>query len=153
MSEERAFSEEEIPRLDDLPDHVVLYDGVCGLCHASVQWLMDHDTANVLRFAPLQGPTAEALRRSLPAIPENIDTVVYAVRSGGVWRAHLRSRAVVHLLGVMPWPWRALSVGRILPAFLLDPLYNGVAAVRYRIWGRFDACRLPSTEEIARLLP
>ena len=48
--------------MDPLPAQLVLFDGVCGFCDLTVQWLLQHDRASVLRFAPLQGPTAAALR-------------------------------------------------------------------------------------------
>ena len=30
------------------PRALVLYDGLCGLCDATVQWLLRHDKKNVL---------------------------------------------------------------------------------------------------------
>ena len=49
------------------PQPLILYDGVCGLCHASVRWLMKRDRGR-LRYAPLQGETASALRARSSAV-------------------------------------------------------------------------------------
>lgn len=136
-----------------LPDRLVLFDGVCGLCDRVVQWLLDHDPQGKLSFAPLQGETAAALRRAHPVIPEAVDTVVFVERKDGQQRVHLRSRAVFALLAVIGGPWRILSWFSVLPAFLTDLAYHPVAALRYRIFGRLDACRLPRPEERARFLP
>ena len=38
------------------------------------------------------------------------------------------------------------------PAFVLDPIYRLVARVRYRIWGKTDACELPAPDERALFL-
>lgn len=132
-----------------LPPRIVLYDGVCGLCHRSVAWLLAHDTGRTLWFAQLQGETAAALRRLHPEIPETLETVVFV--SDG--RAHLRSKAFVHAAASLPWPWRAASLFTWLPAPLLDWAYNLVASVRYRVWGKYDVCRVPDTAERERLLP
>lgn len=135
--------------LDGLPDRIVLYDGVCGLCDRVIQWLLDRDPQGKLTFAPLQGETAEALRARHPSIPTEIDTVVFV--EGG--RVHLRSRAVFALLAVLGGIWRPVSWLRVFPQVLTDLAYRPVAALRYRIFGTLDACRLPRPEERARFLP
>ena len=49
-----------------LPERLVLFDGVCGLCNRSIQWLIARDEGRVLRYAPLQGDTANRLRQAWP---------------------------------------------------------------------------------------
>jgi predicted DCC family thiol-disulfide oxidoreductase YuxK len=132
-----------------LPDDILLYDGVCGLCAAAVQWLLDHEADHTLRFAPLQGETAERLRAAYPNIPIDIDTVVYVDRG----RAHLRTKALLHVARHLRAPWRWGYRLRWLPALVLDLGYRLVARVRYRIWGKLEECRLPTPDQRARLLP
>jgi predicted DCC family thiol-disulfide oxidoreductase YuxK len=43
-------------------------------------------------------------------------------------------------------------VFKIIPAFLRNPVYDLVAKNRYRIFGRTDACRIPTPELKARFL-
>jgi predicted DCC family thiol-disulfide oxidoreductase YuxK len=138
-----------VASLDADPGGIVLYDGTCGLCARSVRWILHHERDHALRFAPLQGETAEALRARHPRIPASIDTVVYVV--GG--RVHLRSKAFLYLAGHLRAPWRWAGAIRWFPGFVLDLGYRLVAAVRYRIWGRVDACELPSPDDRARFLP
>lgn len=127
---------------------IVLYDGVCGLCAKTVRWILRHERDHALRFAPLQGPTAAALRAQYPQIPETLESVVFV--AGG--RAHLRSKAFLYLAPHLRAPWRWLHGFRWMPGFLLDVGYRAVAALRYRIWGKTDSCELPSPEERARFL-
>jgi predicted DCC family thiol-disulfide oxidoreductase YuxK len=129
--------------------HIVLYDGVCGLCNHAVQFLLRVDRRQVLTFAPLQGETTAALRARHPEISEDIDTVVY-IEDGRVYQ---RSRAFVRLAWQLPYPWRALSWLWIVPRPLADVVYRLVARIRYRVFGKYDACRLPTPEERARFLP
>lgn len=135
-----------------LPERLVLFDGVCGLCDRTVQWLLDRDPQGRLSFATLQGETAAALRARHPDIPEALETVVFVEQIGGVERVYLRSRAVFAMLAVLGGPWRVVSWGAVLPAALTDLLYAVVARTRYRIFGKLDACRLPRPEERARFL-
>ena len=138
--------------LQPMPPRLVLFDGVCGLCDRTVQWLLDRDPSGKLSFAPLQGEAAATLRARHPSIPVELETVVYVERVGDTERVYLRSRAVFAMLAVIGGPWRVVSWFAVLPAFLTDLLYWPVAATRYRIFGKRDACRLPRPEERARFL-
>jgi len=128
---------------------LVLYDGTCGLCARSVRWILRHEADHELRFAPLQGETTDALRATYPNIPQSLDSVVLI--AGG--KAHLRSKAFLHLGKHLRAPWRWWYAFRWLPGFVLNLGYRLIAAIRYRIWGRVDACELPSPEQRARFLP
>ncbi len=127
----------------------MLYDGECGVCNGAVQFLLRVDPDPALRFAPLQGETTAGLRQRFPEIPTGLDTMVYLEGD----RVHLRSRAVLLLAAALPWPWRFFGGLRLLPALVTDPLYRAVAAVRYRLGGRQDHCRLATPEEARRFLP
>lgn len=138
--------------MSELPARLLLYDGLCGLCDRSVQWILDHDPKGQFHFAPLQGDTALALRAQHPEIPVEVSTMVLVRTEGGKREVLLRSRAVLSLLAELGAPWSMLSWFRVLPTFLTDLGYRTVAALRYRIWGTLDACRLPQPEERARFL-
>ena len=128
---------------------VVLYDGTCGLCARSVRWILRHEGDHELRFAPLQGETARALRAKFPNIPSSIDSVVYVDGE----RAHLRSKAFLYMAKHFRAPWRWFYAMRWLPGFVLDLGYRLIAAIRYKIWGKVDSCELPSPEHRARFMP
>src|SRR5262249_21892449 len=115
----------------------------------SVQWILRHERDHELAFAPLQGPTAAQLRLRFPEIPEALESVVL-VADG---RARLRSKAFLYLARHLRTPWSWAYAMRWLPGFALDLGYRIVAALRYRIWGRVDACELPSPENRARFRP
>ncbi|HET9626689.1 MAG TPA: DCC1-like thiol-disulfide oxidoreductase family protein [Kofleriaceae bacterium] len=128
---------------------VVLFDGTCGMCSRLVFWILRHEADAALRFAPLQGATAAAARARHPNIPTTLESFVLV--SDG--RAYLRSQAAFRLARHLRAPWRWASALRVLPAFLFDPLYRLVAAVRYRIFGHADACALATPAQRARFLP
>jgi predicted DCC family thiol-disulfide oxidoreductase YuxK len=117
-----------------MPIDLVFYDGNCGFCHWSVQFLIYQDrNGRRFRFAPLGGDTfraviPEADRALLP------DSVVVRTTSGTILS---RSAAVVHVLRRLGGWW--LLLGAILwpiPAPIRDALYNGFASVRYRLFRR-----------------
>ena len=126
---------------------VLYFDGVCTMCNAAVDFVIQRDHAAVFRFASLQGDTA----RAQLGIVEGQSFGTLVVVDGGVRLE--RSAAVLKIVAALGWPWRALAVFGWVPVGLRDALYDFVAARRFRWFGRKDACRLPSAAERARFLP
>lgn len=125
----------------------VFFDGVCGLCNASVDRLLRWDRRGVLRFAPLQGDTAA---RSLPTrLADQMDTLVLLDARG----IHQRSDAALLALRHLGWPWGLLSLLRAVPRPLRDLVYDFIARRRYRWFGRKESCRFPLPHERDRFLP
>lgn len=131
-----------------LPDPLVLYDGVCGLCSKSVRFLIRRDHGRRLMFAPLQGDAAAAARALYPQIPDSLHSVVLI--DGG--KVYLRSKAFLYVSRYLTRPWRWGWYLRWWPAFLLDLGYRLIARLRYRIWGKKESCDLPAPDERARFL-
>ena len=131
----------------------MLYDGVCGLCDKSVQWLLENDPEGRLRFAPLQGETAATVIARHPEIPEGLDSIIYVEQDGDAEKVYWRSRAIFMLSLHLQSGWRVLSWFRIVPSFIADLVYRLIAKMRYKIWGKLDSCRIPTPEERARFLP
>jgi len=127
---------------------MILYDGVCGLCHRTVQFLIRRDRKR-LRYAPLQGETARALRALYPDIPDTLESVVLIDRG----RVYLRSKAFLYACNYLIFPWKLGYYGRWLPAFALDIFYNWIARIRYRVWGQLETCTVPTADDSSRLLP
>lgn len=134
--------------------NVVLYDGTCGFCHASVQWLLAHDPKGLFVYAPLQGSTAASLRARHPTLPSDLDSVIFVEAAGGpMERVWWRSHAVFRLCSLIGGVWGLPGLLRFLPRPLTDFGYDLVARSRHRLAPPVDACALPSPEERARFLP
>jgi predicted DCC family thiol-disulfide oxidoreductase YuxK len=131
---------------------VVLFDGVCGFCDSAVRWLVRHDPEGRLRFAPLQGATADGLRARHPEIPTGLETLVYVETVGGGERVFLRSEAVFRACAAISGAPRWVGLAARLPRALTDLGYRLFARVRYLVFGRLDACRVPGPGERERML-
>lgn len=129
---------------------LLLYDGVCALCNGAVKLVLRRDRSGAVRFASLQGETAARLLRGRPDLA-GIDSMIWIDATGRAWTRSAAALAIARHLG---GTWAVLAaVGRIVPAGLRDALYNAVARIRYRVFGRYDACPLPPPEDRARFLP
>lgn len=129
---------------------MVLFDGVCNLCNASVNFMLDRDPSGRLRFASLQSATAVALLAAVHhAAPRGEPESVLLVENGRVYdRSTAGLRIARHLRGA----WRLLYVFVVVPRPLRDLVYQFIARNRYRWFGRTEACRVPSPEVRARFL-
>ncbi len=163
-----------------MPHPILLYDGVCGLCNRLVQFILQRDADAIFRFASLQSPLAAAILARHGADAADLDTVCVVVNYGLPDEALLpRSDAVIFILkhlqaaelrparpGLRPGPtdsrttpaagaalWRvAGSLLSLVPRSLRDWGYGVVARNRYRVFGRYDACPLPTEETCSRFL-
>ena len=130
-----------------VPEHpVVLFDGVCNLCNASINFLIDRDPDAHFRFAPLQSDVGQALvgRCGL----EGEDSIVL-VEDG---RCYVRSTAALQIARRMSGAWPLLGALLVVPAPLRDVVYRLVAKNRYRWFGKQDTCRLPTPDLRSRFL-
>lgn len=131
---------------DELP--IVFFDGVCGLCNRSIDFILRRDQRGVFRVTPLQGETAEQLLET--ADRERLGSLV--VRISG--RTYRRSSAVVRVLWRLGPAWKAVgTLLWLIPLPLRDLGYRAVASNRYRWFGKKETCRLPTEAERARFLP
>lgn len=136
----------------EFPPRLVLFDGVCGLCDRTVQFLLDHDREAALTYAPLQGETAAAVLARHPELA-GVDSIVFVEREGEAERVFVRSKAVFRLARHLDAGVRWLRVFGIVPQALADVGYDLVASVRYRIFGKLESCRVPDASVRARFLP
>lgn len=120
----------------------LFYDGGCGLCHRAVNFVIAHDPDGALfRFTPLE---SELLDQSLPvgttrqALP---DSVIVLTRDG---KLLTRSDAALYLGERVGGGWRiAAKIGKIVPRFLRDIVYDGIASIRHKLFAKpTDACPL-----------
>lgn len=134
-------------------DHLLLYDGVCGLCNRLNQFVLPRDTAGVFAFASLQ---SGAGRSALARFGKNSDDLntFYVVTNYRSDAPGLLSKAAAGLfvMKVLGAPWRWLGVFGVLPQSLLNVGYDLIARNRYRLFGRFDTCLLPTAEYRQRFL-
>lgn len=132
---------------------ILLYDGVCGLCDRTVQFLLRRDRQGVFRFASLQGPVARKILERHGRDPELLDTVYLVIDPEQESERLLnRSRAILTALSRLHSGWRLIALLRFLPAGPLDLGYDFVARRRYRWFGRLDRCRIPTADARNRFL-
>ena len=133
--------------------HIILYDGVCGLCDRLTRLVIRHDRRHQFRFASLQGAFAARVLSRYERDPRDLDTL-YVLRRYGTPSESLlsRSEAVFFVMSELGGVWRLLRALRWLPTSLVDHGYGLVARHRYRVFGRYDACPVPKPSDRGRFI-
>ncbi len=127
---------------------IVLFDAECVLCSANAQFILKHDKAARFRLASMQGETGAALFRQHGMDPADPTSIL--VIDGSCVRKD--SDAVLAIYEGLGFPWRIITLLRIIPAVLRDPVYRLIARNRYRLFGKRATCWVPSPEYRSRVL-
>jgi len=128
----------------------VFYDGQCGLCHRTVQFLLKRDPEGLLfRYATLQGETAQSLLEPLHDRPDSVAIVTPEKQ------IFVRGDAAIHIGKALGGLWAFIGAAfSLLPRGVRDWMYNQIAQRRYRLFGtRSESCPILPAEQRAFFLP
>lgn len=123
---------------------VIVFDGHCRLCHWSVQFLLRHDRKRQFFFTTFDSSWSS--ERQLKSDTPN--SVLLVLNN----RTYIESAAFLKIMGILGGLWSLLGIFWAIPAPIRDMLYRLVARNRYRWFGKYDTCPLPTPELQARLL-
>lgn len=139
---------------------VVLFDGVCNFCNASIQFIVDHERVPRLRFAALQSDLAATLLERVfgPEQAKRLregatgdgdpDSIVLIEGDKGYTHSTAGLRIARYLRAPYRWAFGLV----IVPRFIRDAVYRLIARNRYRWFGRSETCRIPTPELRKRFL-
>lgn len=127
---------------------VVLFDGVCNLCNATVKFIIKRDRAARFKFAPLRSSYTASLFRKLNFHSNGTDSIVL-LESG---KLYVRSAAALNIARRLDGLWPLLYAFIIVPRFIRDAVYDFVARNRYRWFGKKEYCEVPASGMKGRFL-
>lgn len=127
---------------------IVLFDGVCNFCNASVNFVIERDKAGYFKFAPLQSVIGEELVAKHGIDMRNTDSVIVVEND----RTYTHSSAALRIAKQLDGVWSLAYAFKSVPKPIRDFAYKVFAKCRYRLFGRQDACMMPTPEIRARFL-
>ena len=129
--------------------HIVLFDGVCNLCHGSVQFILRHEKSPIVRFASIQSEAGKELL-AWCGLPRDFSDAVIYIENG---RVHQGSTAALRIGQRLKFPWSMIaSLGLLVPTGIRDYIYGQIGRHRYQWFGRLDRCMVPTQALKARFL-
>ena len=127
---------------------IVLFDGVCKFCDATVNFILDRDRAGRVRFAALQSASGRRLLRQFGLPTEQFGSMV-VVEGRRCWQ---RSTAALRIARYLDGLWPVASALLAVPPFLRDAAYDMFAQNRYRWFGKNETCWLGGAKYADRVI-
>ena len=124
----------------EIPDNLVLFDGVCNLCNALVQFVIRHDPKAKFRFAAIQSDIGRTIFQKYGMDPVDLQTFVFISDN----QVFLRSSAAIAVASRFGGAWRMCAIFWLIPRFVRDAVYSAIAKNRYRWFGRKETCMIPT---------
>ena len=128
---------------------IILFDGLCNLCEASVQFVIKHDSADQFRFVALQSDLGQKIIAHIAINTKHIDSVIL-YRPGIAY--YYKSNAALEIAKSLGGLFHLGTVFRIIPTTLRNTLYDYVAKNRYSWYGKKQNCMIPNEEFKSKFL-
>ncbi|MED6217231.1 hypothetical protein PIB30_015793 [Stylosanthes scabra] len=129
-----------------LQPRVVVYDGVCHLCHGGVKWVIRADKDKKIKFCCVQSEAAEPYLRACGLEREDVLRRFLFVE--GLNAYSQGSTAALQVLSYLPLPYSALSTLWVIPTPIRDAVYDYVAKKRYAWFGKAEDCLVLQEKEL-----
>lgn len=128
---------------------IILFDGVCNLCEASVQFVIKYDKKDVFRFVALQSDLGKELIKHIGLDNKNIDSVV--LYEPGI-AYYYKSTAALEIAKNLGGFFHLGTIFRLIPNGLRNLIYDYVAKNRYQWYGKKESCLIPTKEIQSKFL-
>ena len=128
---------------------IILFDGVCNLCNASVQFVIKHDKKDVFRFVALQSDLGMEIIKHIGIDSKNIDSIVL-YQPGLAY--YYKSNAAIEIAKQLGGLFHYGTIFKIIPAGIRNMLYDYIAKNRYRWYGKQEQCMIPTEELKSKFL-
>jgi len=127
---------------------IILFDGVCNLCNASVNFIIDHDKNNLYKFASLQSSTGQEYLKSFDLTLDDFDTLILIDGD----KFYTSSTAALMVAKDLDGIIRYLYYFIFIPPFFRDIVYKIISQNRYRIFGKNDTCHVPKGDRKSKFI-
>ena len=128
---------------------IILFDGLCNLCDAAVQFVIKHDKKDVFRFVPLQSELGQQILKHIGINPSNIDSII--LYQPGI-AYYYKSAAALEIARSLGGFFHFGTIFKIIPTGIRNQLYDYIAKNRYKWYGKKETCLVPSTENKSKFL-
>jgi predicted DCC family thiol-disulfide oxidoreductase YuxK len=128
---------------------IILFDGLCNLCDASVQFLIKKDTKDVFRFVSLQSKLGKELLSKLPIAIQQMDSIIL-YESEALF--YYKSKAIFQIIKSLGGLFNLLLIFKLLPYSICDVFYDYIAKNRYQWFGKKEQCLVPTSEIQSKFL-
>jgi predicted DCC family thiol-disulfide oxidoreductase YuxK len=112
--------------------NIVLFDGICNLCNASVRFITRHDKHGRIAFASLQSEEAKQLLIKMSCNQNDLNSIIFISNE----KMFFKSDAAIEIAKLLNGFPHYLKYFQIIPRPIRDFAYDLIAKNRYRLFGQ-----------------
>ena len=127
---------------------IILFDGICNLCEASVKFIIKRDKKGKFRFVAFQSVKGSEILEKNNYSNKKFDTLILLKER----KIYTKSTAALLIAKELHLIWKLFYIFIIIPKFLRDPIYLFISKNRYKWFGKKGSCLLPSPKIKSRFL-
>lgn len=128
---------------------IILFDGVCNLCDATVQQLIRKDRKDIFRFAALQSEAGKEIAKYIGIDTTKMDSIIL-YEPGKAY--HIKAEAAIEIAKSIGGIYSLLALFSFFPNWMKNSAYDYVAKNRYKWYGKKENCILPTPALNAKFL-
>ena len=121
---------------------IILFDGVCNLCNASVNLVIRNDKNDLFRFAALQSDIGKEYTSKFNIDTSQTDSILLVDQD----KVYLKSTAALHIAKSLSGGYPLLFSLMVVPKLIRNWVYDFIARNRYKWYGKRETCRVPTSE-------
>jgi len=126
---------------------ILLYDGYCVLCNFFVKLILRFEKKPEIYFAPLDSKIAQEIISQFRFDP-NMDSIIY-FDGKECFTYHF---AAFEILKQLSFPINLFGAFKSLPNSFNKAVYKFIAKKRYKVFGKYESCPMPSAKFRERML-
>ena len=127
---------------------IILFDGLCNLCDAAVNFVIKHDVEKNFLFTSLQSDVGQKLLKKYNLPLENFNSFTLIQNN----EVYTQSTAALKVAKQLKSGIKFIYIFIIIPPFIRNAIYNWIAKNRYKWFGKKEVCLIPTPELKARFL-
>jgi len=115
---------------------IVIYDGICGFCNASIQFILNNRPSKILKFVSFQSEIGQRILLKLQ-LQISLDSIVVIENK----KHYLKSEAFLKIMKYLDSKFKYIYYLNVIPLWISDFCYNIISKNRYLLMGRVSTCR------------
>jgi predicted DCC family thiol-disulfide oxidoreductase YuxK len=127
---------------------IILFDGICNFCNASVNKIIEHDKKNVFKFAAIQSDAGKIILTEFSIDTSKTDSILLIEKN----TVFTKSTAVLKIAKQLSGLYKLSYAFIIIPLFIRDTIYDFIAKNRYKWFGKKESCMIPTKEVSGKFL-
>ena len=137
--------------MEELPKDkkIILFDGVCNLCDATIQYVIKKDVKDVFRFVAIQSELGQKIINYIKVDTSQTDSIILYIPGKAYF---VKADAAFNIAKELGGLISLTSIFSVLPQFLKNFGYDFVAKNRYKWYGKKDSCMMPTPELKSKFL-